>query len=122
MYYLKKLYEVTGMFLLYSNQMKDNDYPTVISRYIYENMHYWERNTEQKYIDVIGILLSLERNTVPISKEIYEFFEKTISSVSEEYLLSHFSENDVNIMKSDIQTARSVINYYAKNANPDLYN
>lgn len=120
MYYLKNLYEVTAMLLLYSNQMKDNDYPTVISRYIYENMHYWERNTEQKYIDVIGILSSLERNTVPISKEIYEFFEKTLSSVSEEYLLSHFSENDVNIMKSDIQTARSVINYYAKNANSDL--
>ena len=43
MCYLKNLYEVTAMLLLYSNQMKENDYLTVISRYIYENMHYWEK-------------------------------------------------------------------------------
>ena len=34
MNYLKNLYEVTAMLLLYSNQMIDEDYPTVISRYI----------------------------------------------------------------------------------------
>ena len=120
MYYLKTLYEVTAMLLLYSNQMNKNDYSTVISRYIYENKHYWESDTERKYIDAIGILLSLERNAVPISKEIFVFLEKTISSISEEYLLKHFSENDVSVMKSDIQAARSVINYYAKNVNSDL--
>ena len=113
MNYLKNLYEVTAMLLLYSNQMIDEDYPTVISRYIYENEQYWERNTERKCIDVIGILLSLERNTVPISKELFDLLENTLSSISEEYLSNHFSETDVSIMKSDIQVAKLVINHYA---------
>ena len=112
MNYLKNLYEVTAMLLLYSNQMIDEDYPTVISRYIYENEQYWERNTERKCIDVIGILLSLERNTVPISKELFDLLENTLSSISEEYLSNHFSETDVSIMKSDIQVAKLVINHY----------
>lgn len=112
MNYLKNLYEVTAMLLLYSNQMIDEDYPTVISRYIYENKQYWERNTERKCIDVIGILLSLERNTVPISKELFDLLENTLSSISEEYLSNHFSETDVSIMKSDIQVAKLVINHY----------
>ena len=112
MNYLKNLYEATATLLLYSNRMKEDDYQTVISRYISENLHYWEKDTERRYIDVIGILLSLERNAVPISKEILELLEKTLSSISDEYLLKHFSESDVNIMKSDIQVAKSVINYY----------
>ena len=112
MNYLKALYDVTAMLLLYSNQMKGNDYSTILSRYIYENTQYWESNTERKYIDIIGILLSLERNAVPISKELFDLFDKTLSSISNEYLLKHFSKNDVSIMKTDIQVAKSVINYY----------
>ena len=62
----------------------------------------------------------MERNAVPLSKEIFELLEKTLSSISEEYLLKHFSENDLSVMKSDIQVARSVIKYYAKIADSDL--
>lgn len=116
MNYLKTLYETTAMLLLYSNQMKENDYSSVISRYIYENKHYWIRNTERKYIDVIGILLSLERNAVPISKDIFEILEEALFSISDEYLSKNFSEEDLRIMKSDIQVAKSVINYYIKTA------
>jgi len=112
MNYLKALYEVTAMLLLYSNQMKGNDYATILSRYIYESTQCWKSNTERKYIDIIGILLSLERNAVPISKEIFDLLNKTLSSISNEYLVNHFSENDVSIMKTDIQVAKSVINYY----------
>ncbi len=116
MNYLKTLYEATAMLLLYSNQMKENDYQTVISRYIYDNSHHWEKNPERKYIDVISILLSLERNTVPISKDIFEFLEKTLSSVPDAYLRKHFSESDVNMMLTDIRTAKAVINHYADTA------
>lgn len=116
MNYLKTLYEATAMLLLYSNQMKESDYQTIISRFIYENSHYWEENTERKYIDIISILLSLERNAVPISEEILDFLVETLSSVSDEYLLKYFSENDVNIMQTDIQIAKSVINYYTNTA------
>ena len=116
MNYLNNLYNVTAMLLLYSNQMKENDYSTVISRYIYENTYHWERNTEQKIVDIIGILLSLERNAVPISKESFEILKKTLLSISDEYLLKHFSGNDVSIMRSDIQVAKSVIKFYDKAA------
>ena len=112
MNYLKVLYDVTAMLLLYSNQMKENDYATILSRFIYENVHFWEYNTERKYIDTIGILLSLERNPVPISKEIFDLLNKTLSSISDEYLWKHFSENDISLMKTDIQVARSAIDYY----------
>ena len=119
MNYLKTLYEATAILLLYSNQMKQNDYASILSRYIYESSHCWKYNSERKYIDIIGILLSLERNAVPISKEIFDLLDKTLSSISNEYLLNHFSEKDVSIMKADIQVAKSVINYYKKSANFD---
>ena len=56
---------------------------------------------------------------VPISKEIFDLLDKTLSSISNEYLLNHFSEIDVSIMKADIQVSKSVINYYKKSANFD---
>ena len=117
MNYLNALYEVTAMLLLYSNQMKGSDYATILSRYIYENTQNWESNTERKYIDIIGILLSLERNPVPVSKEVFDLLDKTLSSISNESLLKHFSEKDVSIMKTDIQIAKSVISYYKNTAN-----
>ena len=81
----------------------------------------WEGRYDHGICNIIkwSKLLSLERNAVPISKEIFDLLDKTLSSISNEYLLNHFSEKDVSIMKADIQVAKSVINYYKKPANFD---
>ena len=115
MNYLRALFDVTAMLLLYASQMKESNYSVVISRYIYENKQYWDADIERRYVDAVGILLSLERNPVLISKADFDTLAQIISSVSTEteLLSTHFSHSDLSVMQHDLKTAMSVIDYYS---------
>lgn len=118
MNYYKSLYDITAALLLYTNQTEnesENTYSVAISRYIYENSHHWDNNESRRYIDTIGILLSLERNPVSISENVYTLLKSTIDSISDEYILENYSEEDVKAVKKHIEIARSVLDYYGKN-------
>ena len=109
MNYYEMLYNVTAMLLLYTVQMKDYPYSTVIERYIYESRCDWERD---KYVDVIGILLSLDRNSCEITRGQLDELEQALNSISDRYISDNFSNNDYLAFSSDYSTAQRIINYY----------
>ena len=109
MNYYKGLYDATAMLLLYTAQMKEYPYSTVIERYIYESGGDSERD---KFIEAIAILLSLDRNGCEISKSLLDELEQTLNSVSYKYISDNISKEDYLAFSSDLNTAQKVIEYY----------
>ena len=112
MNYYEMLYDTTAMLLLYTVQMKEYPYSTVISRHIYESKYHWDKDIKKKIIDAIGILLSLERNATKIPQNLLDELERIINSISDEFISNYINKDDYAAFSSDLNTAHNVIKYY----------
>lgn len=105
--YNRRLYEATAYLLMLRYQNKDYDHNIIVSRYIYDSGGEWQDNTVRA-VDSIAILLFLERCGLPMSSEIIDELELNIANLSPK----DFPERDRDFVKSDLETARDVIEWY----------
>ena len=112
--YYKGLYGVTAMLLLLREQMRDSEYSTVVSRYIYESRQSWQSDSLLRAVESLGILLSLERNAAPMPPELIDELERNIGLLNNRDL--NFSSRDLPQIADDLNTAKSVIRWYRNKA------
>lgn len=105
--YNRRLYETTAHLLMLWQQNNEYDYNMIVSRYIYDSDREWQDNTVRA-VDSIAILLSFERNGALMSAEIIDKLEFNIAGLSPE----DFPEYERECVKSDLETARAVIEWY----------
>lgn len=103
--YNRQLYEATAHLLMLQFFM--NGYDTVISRYIYDKSEVW-KDDKVKAVDSIAILLSLGRISEYMPADIIDKLEHNIAELASE----DFPQRDRDSVKSDLETARNVIDWY----------
>ena len=103
--YNRQLYEATA-YLLMLRHDSDN-FNVTVSRYIHDNSGVW-RDNKVRAVDSIAILLSLERNGASMPADIIGELELNITKL----VLEDFPENEHSQIEADLQTAKSVIDWY----------
>ncbi len=112
MNYNKILYDVTAMLLLLQVQMKEYSYSTVVSRYFCECGYLSARDPEYAAVEALAILLSLERNGVPMSTKMMDELEKCIHCIDAEFISTNIADADRKQFEDDLDTVRSVLHWY----------
>ncbi|MGN0576627.1 MAG: hypothetical protein ACI4J2_11440 [Ruminococcus sp.] len=112
MNYNKILYDVTAMLLLLQSQMKEYSYSVVVSRYLYECGFPRARDTEYAAVEAIAILLSLERNGVPMPNKMMDELEKCIHCIDGEFISAYIPNVDKTQFEEDLDTVKTVIHWY----------
>ena len=105
--YNRRLYEATAYLLMLRQQSKDYDYNVIVSQYIYDSGGEWQDNTVRA-VDSVAILLSLEMCGAPMPADIIDKLEHNVAELAPE----DFPERDRDSVKSDLETARNVIDWY----------
>ena len=112
MNYNRILYDVTAMLLLLQVQMKEYSYSTVISRYFCECGYLGASNPEYEAVEALAILLSLERNALPISSEMMDELERCIHRIDAGFISAYIPDADRKQFEEDLATVKSVIRWY----------
>ena len=112
MNYNKILYDVTAMLLMLQVQMKEYSYSTVVSRYFCECGYSGARNLEYAAVEALAILLSLERNAVPIPSEMMDELERCIHRIDADFISAYISDADRKQFEEDLATVKFVIRWY----------
>ncbi len=112
MNYNKILYDVTAMLLLLQVQMKECSYSTVVSRYLCECGYSGARNPEYAAVEALAILLSLERNGVPMPSKMMDELERCIHRIDADFISANIADTDRKQFEDDLDTVKSVIRWY----------
>ena len=111
--YYQMLYDSTAMLLLYTSQMTEYPYSTIIARYMDDVTYHSPADSDpiEKYICVMAILLSLSRNGHPVYKSQLDTLEKIIGHVPEK-LPDVLNATDYSAFLSDLEEVLSTIQFY----------
>lgn len=101
MNYYRRLYEETAYLLMLQTEMREYPFSTVVSRFVSEG-------GQDRAVEAVAVILALERTGEPMSADIIDGLEKSIS----EFDVAAFPENERQDIEAHLKTAQSVLEWY----------